>query len=301
MVSNKVTKRRAFMKKNRKGNFIYDVDFIEHILKDLPSNIFFKDTECRYVFCTQYWRHLKTDESDDWTIRGKTDLEVRVDKENARKAYEEDKKILKTGRGTEYVIEINQDGITEYLEIIKRPVRDKNNEIIGIVGLINDVTDKVLMEMEIKKRANTDMLTGLGNRDSMMRWMSEVLPSEQFPIGIVITDCDRLKEINDTYGHITGDEFIKMTGVVLKESFPEKAKIFRSGGDEFLIAIPGTELDECLAYMDKAEKKGVDINGCNMNFSSGASIIRSPEEDIKKVMHQADSLMYLKKKKKRKM
>lgn len=97
------------MKKSRKGNFIYDVDFIEHILKDLPSNIFFKDTECRYVFCTQYWRHLKTDETDDWTIRGKTDLEVRVDKENARKAYEEDKKILKTGQGTEYVIEVNQD------------------------------------------------------------------------------------------------------------------------------------------------------------------------------------------------
>jgi hypothetical protein len=52
--------------------------------------------------------------------------------------------------------------------------------------------------------------------------------------------------------------------------------------------------------MDKAEKKGIDINGCNMSFSSGASIIRSPEEDIKKVMHQADSLMYMKKKKKHK-
>jgi len=299
MVGDKVI-REGFMKKSRKGNFIYDVDFIEHILKDLPSNIFFKDTECRYVFCTQYWRHLKTDETDDWTIRGKTDLEVRVDKENARKAYEEDKKILKTGQGTEYVIEVNQDGITEYLEIIKRAVRDKNDKIIGIVGLINDVTDKVFMEMEIKKMANTDMLTGLGNRDSMVRWMSEVLPFEQFPVGIVITDCDRLKEINDTYGHITGDEFIKKTGTVLKESFPEKAKIFRSGGDEFLIAIPGTELDECLEYMDKAEKKGIDINGCNMSFSSGASIIRSPEEDIKKVMHQADSLMYMKKKKKHK-
>jgi diguanylate cyclase (GGDEF)-like protein len=286
------------MPKNQNENFIYNADFIEHILKELPSNIFFKDTECRYVFCTHYWRHLKMDDPAEWSIKGKTDLEIRVDTENARKAYEEDKKILKTGQGTDYVIEIDQDGVIEYLEIIKRPVRNENNEIVGIVGLINDVTEKVLMEKEIERRAFTDILTGLGNRDAMIRWMSDTLPAEQFPIAIVIVDCDGLKEVNDTFGHIKGDEFIEATGSVLKNSFPEKARIFRSGGDEFIIAIPGMELDECLSYIDKAEKSSIFIDNAKLTFSSGVSIIRSKDEDIQSIMHEADKLMYLKKKQK---
>ena len=76
-----------------------DIDFVERILRELPSNIMFKDTECRYVFCTHYWRHIKIGDDPNWTIRGKTDLEVRKDTENARMAYEQDKRILATGKG----------------------------------------------------------------------------------------------------------------------------------------------------------------------------------------------------------
>ena len=287
------------MPEHSDGNLIYDVNDIERILKGLPSNIFFKDTECRYVFCTHYWRQLKTDGAADWTIRGKTDLEVRADSENARKAYEEDRKILATGLGSKYVIEVNQDGIIEYLEVIKSPVRDENSEIIGIVGLINDVTDRVLLEKESEKRAGTDLLTGLGNRAAMERWISETLPSEQFPLGIIISDCDRLKEINDAYGHRTGDEYIKMTGSVLKVNFPENAKIFRSGGDEFMIAIPGAELNDCLNYIKKAETSDIHIKDRRLSFSSGASVLTSPEENIISALHEADTAMYLKKKLKR--
>ncbi|NLY83909.1 MAG: GGDEF domain-containing protein [Acholeplasmataceae bacterium] len=288
------------MTENRSENFIYDVDFIERILKGLPANIFFKDTECRYVFCTHYWRHLKKDKAEDWTIRGKTDLEVRIDSENAEKAYEEDKKILETGCGTKYVIEINQDGILEYLEINKHPVRNEKDEIIGIVGLIIDVTDRVLMEKELRNRARTDMLTGLGNRDALEHWIAEIMPSERFPVGIIMIDCDGLKEINDTYGHSTGDEFIKMTGSVLKMSLPENAKIFRSGGDEFLITVPGAGLDECLKYMEAAENSGdIRIKSSRLSFSYGLSVLNSAEDNIKKAMDDADIMMYQKKKLKR--
>lgn len=70
-----------------------DLNFLEDILKNVPSNIFFKDVECRYIFATHYWRHLDIDEQDEnWDIKGKTDLEIRKDKENAMYAYEMDKK-----------------------------------------------------------------------------------------------------------------------------------------------------------------------------------------------------------------
>ena len=67
-------------------NVNIDWEFIETILKELPSNIYFKDTQCRYLFCTHYWNHIVHDDTEAWSIRGKTDMEIRKDKENARKA-----------------------------------------------------------------------------------------------------------------------------------------------------------------------------------------------------------------------
>ena len=129
---------------------------VEKMLRELPSCIFLKDTEDRYVFSTQYWRHLDTGGDPNWTIRGKTDMDIRKDKENAKKAMEADRRILETGEGTEYVIQENEDGIKEYLQLIKRPVFDDDGRIKGIIALINNVTDYQLMKQELEKRAKTD-------------------------------------------------------------------------------------------------------------------------------------------------
>ena len=218
-----------------------DVDFVERILRELPSNIFFKDTDCRYVFCTHYWRHLKIDGDADWTIRGKTDLEIRKDVDNARYAYEQDRRILETGKGCSYITEYTQDGISEYLEIIKRPVRDDDGEVIGIVGLINDVTARVKMEKELEEYAKTDMLTGLYNRRFLNSWALNELKEDMFPLCLISADCDGLKKINDSYGHVIGDEFIRLTTSMFRICVPEDSVMFRIGGDEFLLALPRTD------------------------------------------------------------
>ncbi len=124
---------------------------IEGMLQKLPCNIFLKDAEGRYVFSTQYWRHLEKRSDPNWTIRGKTDMEVRKDKENAKRAYESDRKILATGQGAHYVIEENEDGIQEFLEIVKEPVFDAEGEINGIIALITDVTEREQLKRGIKK------------------------------------------------------------------------------------------------------------------------------------------------------
>lgn len=123
---------------------------IESMLEKLPCNIFLKDAEGKYIFSTQYWRHLDKKDDPNWTIRGKTDMEVRKDKDNARKAYESDMQIISTGKGTRYVIEENVDDIKEYLELCKEPVFDDEGNVNGIIALINDVT-----ELETLKRQNS--------------------------------------------------------------------------------------------------------------------------------------------------
>ena len=139
---------------------------VEKILKELPSNIYLKDAEGKYVFATHYWHHLHTEDDPNWTIRGKTDLEIREDKENALKAMESDKELLRTGKGTNYVIKEEGDNGVEYLELIKRPIYDDDGKINGIIALINNVTETQTLKIELEKRSKTDYLTALLNKQA---------------------------------------------------------------------------------------------------------------------------------------
>ena len=145
-----------------------DIEFVERTLGALPSLIFFKDRNCRYVFSTKHWNHINAD-GENWTIRGKTDLDIRKDKDNALLAMEQDRKIIETGIGSTYTIQEHVTGVAEYLEIIKRPVHGDDGDVVGIVGLINDVTEKEELRMRWERSAHTDALTGLSNRRHQRR------------------------------------------------------------------------------------------------------------------------------------
>ena len=278
-----------------------DYDLFKKILKEIPSNIFFKDTECRYIFSTHYWRHLKGAEDPSWDIAGKTDLEIRKDKDNAKLAMEQDREIMRTGKGTNYVIEINQDGVTEFLELIKNPVRDDDGNIIGIVGLINDVTEKKLLEKKLEMYAHTDMLTGLFNRDYLDEWIANSMKADMYTLCMISADCDGLKKINESYGHNIGDEFLRLTASLFRAELPEKAVMFRMGGDEFLIILPNTLYDECKTYIDGLNNsaQSLKLKGKPVSVSFGVFEVTSPSLSFMKAMELADKRMYMDKNTKR--
>lgn len=272
-----------------------DYDLFKKILKEIPSNIFFKDTECRYVFATHYWRHLNQTGDASWDIAGKTDLDIRKDKENAKLAMEQDKEILRTGKGTNYVIEVNQDGYTEYLELIKNPVRDDDGNIIGIVGLINDVTEKVKLEKELETYARTDMLTGLFNRRYLDCWIMKSLNSGLYPLSIISADCDGLKRVNDTYGHVVGDELIRLTTSLFRVGLPEESIMFRMGGDEFLIILPKTPKTECDGFIKTMNEmsKTMRLKGNPISVSFGSCEVPDACMSFAYAMDVADKRMYI--------
>ena len=155
--------------KNRIENAIHIKDSasfyeMERMLKELPSNIYLKDGDGRYIFATHYWHHLDHSSNPDWTIRGKTDIDIRKDKENAKMAMENDMEIIRSGKGTHYIIEINVDDIREYFEVFKEPVKDENGNITGIIGLLNNVTEHENLKLQLKNAAIIDGMTGLYNR-----------------------------------------------------------------------------------------------------------------------------------------
>ena len=211
---------------------------LEKMLKQLPSCIFLKDTEGKYVFSTQIWHHLDTEGDPNWTIRGKTDLEIRKDKDNARKAMEADRRILESGEGTEYIIEENDDGIRDFLQLIKRPVYDEDGRISGIIALINNITDYQLLKLELEERAKTDVLTGLLNKSAaqdLIRMMLANYRKEGERSALLMIDADHFKAINDTFGHAEGDRVLAEVGRIIKNSCRTADVAGRIGGDEFAI------------------------------------------------------------------
>lgn len=228
---------------------------LESILKPLPSNIYLKDSQCRYIFATHYWHHLDHGDDPNWTIRGKTDVEIRKDRENAIAAMEKDREIVATGKGTSYVIEINADGIQEYMEIFKEPVRNEDGRICGIVGLINNVTEQERLRRKLELASVTDGLTGLFNRSEIQRQIAEALANvEEKKFSLIMADIDNFKTVNDTFGHQAGDAVIQGLAKILSRGNVGNLKCFSSGrwgGEEFMMLLYDTELSAaaCIANL----------------------------------------------------
>lgn len=116
-----------------------DLDTLRNVIDAIPSNIFLKDPELNYIFSSHYWDQIDHS-AEDFDIYGKSDWDVRKDTTNLENVDKTDHEILATGEGRQYTIKAEVDGRTQYLNIVKAPVRDNDGNIIGIVGLINDVS-----------------------------------------------------------------------------------------------------------------------------------------------------------------
>lgn len=269
---------------------------VEKILKELPSNIYLKDEKGRYIFATHYWHHIEHKDDPEWTIRGKTDIDIRKDKDNAKKAMEADMEIIKTGKGTAYTVEINTDGEREFFEIIKQPLFDENKHVKGIVGLINNVTARELLRLSLEESAMMDDLTNVYNRRFFEQYTSSIEKNGKYPISVISADCNDLKKVNDTYGHLVGDEYIRMTALLFRTNIviQHKGRIFRVGGDEFVIILTETSLEEAEEIVRKLQNEAVhfSIKQKNVSISYGVSYLENSSTSFIECLDTADKRMY---------
>lgn len=221
---------------------------IERMLKELPSNIYLKDSNGRYIFATHYWHHLDHSNDPDWTIRGKTDLDIRKDRENAKMAMEKDMEVIRNAKGDHYIIEINVDDIQEYFEVFKEPVKDQDGNITGIIGLLNNVTEHENLKRQLKNAAVIDGMTGLYNRKEIQFRIDKAIENYRengSVFSVIMLDIDDFKQVNDYYGHQKGDVVIITLSDILKNNqplFKGKFSAGRWGGEEFMLLLHDTEL-----------------------------------------------------------
>jgi diguanylate cyclase (GGDEF)-like protein len=146
--------------------------------------------------------------------------------------------------------------------------------------------------------AAVDQMTGLYNRNAYLQVARKITQPGRFPLLIILGDVNNLKQINDTFGHLLGDELLRNVSSIVKQFAPRDSFIARIGGDEIVLLVPNSS--EAVAEKFVADFDAAALACHNEDFgcpsvSWGWSLFQDPEEEYNTVFHRADAAMYARK------
>lgn len=202
----------------------------------------------------------------------------------------------------EYRLQL-KSGKYEWFRTNVKVLRRLNGSVSHLVGvLINIENQKQALEHEtneilFKTLANTDALTNLYN-DRFLRSMLNEYEEEKQKFAIFYLDLNWFKTVNDTYGHAVGDKLLQAVGQRLQNGVRTGDTVFRIGGDEFAILVPGaTETQLCDALVARIKKIisrpfSIDTNEIQIDLSCGYALYPLETDNIDKVRILADHRMY---------
>ena len=151
--------------------------------------------------------------------------------------------------------------------------------------------------------ANMDALTGALSRnkiEELLNFYIANINSHKQPLSVMIMDLDKLKQINDTFGHDAGDYVLRRTVELLCSNLRDNDSLGRIGGDEFLIVCPNTDLDQVNLLAQRLEKAIADAEFDNIGYRTiSVGVATYHQDDTPQLlMKRADTEMYIHKKKK---
>ena len=142
-----------------------------------------------------------------------------------------------------------------WVSVEAKTMLDKQGKPSHVIGKISNIDEKIKQEQEIKYQMERDQLTGLYNKQTVEKLISEKLAEGVGESAyLVLTDVDEFKSLNDTLGHLFGDGVLCTFANSMVEIFPE-AIIGRTGGDEFIAFFEGLEQADVLARINRINRR----------------------------------------------
>ncbi len=178
--------------------------------------------------------------------------------------------------------------------------QDQLRILSGISSKVGLCIENTLKYQELESFATTDHLTGLANTRSLFpRLESELSRSKRqmVPFTVLVCDLDGFKQVNDRFGHVTGNLVLQLFAKGLKESSREYDVVARLGGDEFVVAMPGMAVDaveEKVQSMSRlARQAGIEACGEEtVSLSVGYASFPDDSTDSDTLLAEADRRMY---------
>jgi diguanylate cyclase (GGDEF)-like protein/PAS domain S-box-containing protein len=197
---------------------------------------------------------------------------------------------------------LTRDNRVRVLECDIIPVRDDDGKIVGAVAIGSDVTENRRASEKLLHDAFHDSLTGLPNRALFMDRLSHRLALEkrrqETSFSVLFLDVDRFKVINDSLGHVRGDELLVEVGRRLANSLRDTDTVARLGGDEFTILLEDVpNRAEALKVADRVQDElrapftlgGQEVfSGASIGIAHGNANYARPED----ILRDADTALY---------
>jgi diguanylate cyclase (GGDEF)-like protein/PAS domain S-box-containing protein len=181
------------------------------------------------------------------------------------------------------------------------PVFDDAGRFLGYRGVGRNISDRKAVEAELAHLAHHDSLTTLANRRTLQRQLEQALSlaSRQQRLGaLLLFDLDHFKEINDAYGHVIGDELLRMVASRLRPALRDSDTFARFGGDEFAVVAPdvagpagAAELAQRLIRL-MTEPFRVGDGEIQVGISIGVALFPQGSNDPDQLITRADRALY---------
>jgi len=271
---------------------------LKTLLDNIPDLVFIKNRKSEFVLNSKtHQAALGFSQLKD--VVGRTDFDFFTKKE-AQKYFSQEQDVMKSEKPMmNFEMQTYHHGkkTKKWFSNSKVPIKDEKGNIIGLVGIAKDITEKKFKEKKIEYLSFHDTLTGLFNRAFFEAEVKRLDSERQLPISIVFGDINGLKLTNDQYGHDKGDLLIKKIAKILQQSFRKEDMLSRWGGDEFVAILPQTDKKDVESIIKRinlrCKKRSTDL--IPLSISLGVATKRSMKESIKKSFKDAEELMYKKK------
>ncbi len=278
-------------------------NLLRAIIDNIPDAIYAKDRQARFTLKNDFDAKLMGAATPDEAI-GKTDFDY-YPQEVAEDLYRDDLEVIQSGTPIFNKVEQlvrSEDGEALWYSTTKLPLRDSDHHIVGLVGISRDITDAKHLADRLHHQATHDSLTDLLNRAEFERRLASSLATAK-SIGrasiLCYIDFDQFKILNDSAGHMAGDQLIRQMASLFQERAKAiQATLARLGGDEFGLLIEDCTFDQgkriAQDLIDAARTARFSWEGRSFGVSISVGLTRIDRDlrDVDDALAQADIACY---------
>ena len=210
--------------------------------------------------------------------------------------------VIMTGAGNEETaVQALQEGAVGYLTKANLSEEKLVNTIDAALDKWRRMQQSMANQEELERLANFDSLTGLHNRRAILRRLDEEIKRAsryKEELCLLMLDIDHFKNVNDQYGHLSGDEVLQEVATLVQQNIRDTDTTGRYGGEEFITILPETNLSSALNVAERTRKliatsemKDSERNVFNITVSQGLSSYK-PGDDGYSLISRADDALY---------
>ena len=203
----------------------------------------------------------------------------------------------------EYRIQTKNGQYKWYYDRGKITQYDNTGKPVFLAGIVFDITEKKMIQLELENKnqilaemSSIDGLTKISNHRTLLEQLKSVIAETgrtSSPLSIAIFDIDDFKKVNDSKGHVYGDQVLVDVASIMKKSIRVSDFAGRYGGEEFMVIFPNTTLSVASKISERIRQSVEDYNfvdGLRITISGGVSQYNN--EAITEFVHSADTKLY---------